>query len=73
MQRKRGNMHGDCAVIDCDLQPQPDGLFRCSRCGWTYHKLVRRNCPGAVSPPSLGARVRTFARALRLWARDGFR
>ena len=33
-------------MTDCDLQPVPGG-FRCSACGWRYHKMVRRNCPGA--------------------------
>jgi hypothetical protein len=28
----------------CNLQPDGDG-FRCTLCGWTYHKRARRNCP----------------------------
>ena len=34
-------------MIDCAQQLQPDGTYRCPQCGWTYHKLARRNCPGA--------------------------
>jgi hypothetical protein len=43
-------MQFDSRIGDCNFQPDPDGLFRCSRCGWTYLNPVRRNCPGPVDP-----------------------
>lgn len=35
--------------MDCPQELQPDGTYKCPQCGWTYHKLVRRNCPKAPS------------------------
>ncbi len=61
-------------MIDCDLQPHPDGLFRCSRCGWSYRKPVRRNCPAPIDPAE-AARQKARAEVCRscpdLWPYPG--
>lgn len=61
-------------IQDCDLQPDGAG-YRCSRCGWEFPRLVRRNCPSPAEPLPQAEVDRRLAicRACEHYALDGVR